>query len=101
MKIGPIEWNPVGFLHEDVKNTRFLLTLVGIFALLVSFMGIYTLILRNVVIDSNLQTILVMIITAVVTLVGTSYNSYFKDRQTTEADAVLTSKLELEATKTQ
>lgn len=29
MKIGSFEWKPLGFLHEKIENTRFLLTIIN------------------------------------------------------------------------
>jgi len=66
---------------EDVKNTRFFLTIIGVGALMVALISIIMIGALGITLNSGTQTILASIVGAIVTIVGTSYNSYFKDRQ--------------------
>jgi hypothetical protein len=42
MKLGPLEWAPLSFIHEEIKNTRLLLTVMNdlmIFAIILLIAG--------------------------------------------------------------
>lgn len=87
MKLGPIEWNPTGFLHEEIKNTRFLLTLVAVAGLGVCGLSAVYLILSGISIDQAMLAVFTTIIGALIGLVNTAYNAYFKDRQVAESES--------------
>lgn len=87
MKLGPIEWNPMGFLHEEIKNTRFLLTLIAVFGIGMCGLAAVYLILTGITIDQAMLAVFTTIVGALIGLVNTAYNAYFKDRQTAESDA--------------
>ena len=92
MKLGPIEWNPLGFLHEEIKNTRFLLTLIAVLGIGMGGLSAVYLILKGVTIDQAMLAVFTTIIGALIGLVNTAYNAYFKDRQTAESESKATEK---------
>ena len=57
------------------------MTVLGVAALLVALISIIIIGSLGITLNSGTQTILASIVGAIVTIVGTAYNSYFKDRQ--------------------
>jgi len=74
----------MSILHEEIKNTRFILTLVAVGMVGVLTMGvlglIYLSMTSSVAVDSALLAVFTTIVGAIVGIVATTYNSYFKDR---------------------
>ena len=64
----------------EILNTRFLLTLFGTAILAMFGMGIMLLAILGIQIERDYLTALAGIIGAFITIVGTSYTAYFKDR---------------------
>ena len=75
-------------LTEEIKNTRFLLTMSMVMCLLVVFAGILLIILKGIVVTEAILVVFTAVVTAVTTLLGVSYNSYFKDRQASEIASI-------------
>lgn len=92
MKIGPVELNPLGFLHEEIKNTRFLLTLIAVLGIAIAGLSAVYLILKGITIDQAMLAVFTTIVGALIGLVNTAYNAYFKDRQTAESESKATEK---------
>ena len=74
----------MSILNENVKNTRFILTLLGVSSLILCLITIIALSIFGIDISTNLATTFATVVGAILALATTSYNSYFKDRQTTE-----------------
>lgn len=64
----------------EVLNTRFLLTVLGTAILAMFGMGLMLLAILGIQIERDYLTALAGIIGAFITIVGTSYTAYFKDR---------------------
>ena len=77
----------MSILTEDIKNTRFLLTLIAVGTLLVVGIGVFVMIALQVTVSEAMMTIITTIVGALIGLVGVAYNSYFKDRQTAESES--------------
>ena len=78
----------MSILTEDIKNTRFLLTLIAVGPLLVVGIGVFVMITLQVTVSEAMMTIITTIVGALIGLVGVAYNSYFKDRQTVEMETL-------------
>lgn len=78
----------MSILTEDIKNTRFLLTLIAVGTLLVVGIGVFVMITLQVTVSEAMMTIITTIVGALIGLVGVAYNSYFKDRQTVEMETL-------------
>lgn len=81
----------MSILNEDIKNTRFILTMLSLGILGLCFAGALGLVLvtsiYNLELNQTLSTLLTTLVGAVIGIVATAYNSYFKDRATEEKAA--------------
>jgi hypothetical protein len=64
----------------EILNTRFLLTVIGTIILAMFGMGVVVLMVLGITLNEGYMTAFAGISGAFITIVGTSYNSYFKDR---------------------
>jgi hypothetical protein len=84
----------VSILTEDIKNTRFILTVTALGMLGLAIAGDIGLILfaayTGTTVDSTLLTVFTTAIGLLGGLVTTAYNAYFKDRQQEAAAAAET-----------
>ena len=83
MKIGTFEWNPLGFLHEDIKNTRFLLALLGLGLLAAVVCGYFYVALSGLVLVSEVAQTMNMIVQAIISLDTAAWIFYFTKDKTT------------------
>ena len=77
----------INILTEEIKNTRFLLTLLAVFGIGVAGVSVVYLILSGAVVNDAMLAVFTTIIGALIGLTTTAYSSYFKDRQTAEVTA--------------
>ena len=82
----------VNILTEEIKNTRFLLTLLAVFGIGVAGLSVVYLIISGAVVNDAMLAVFTTIIGALIGLTTTAYSSYFKDRQTAEVAASTTPK---------
>lgn len=71
-------------LHEDIKNTRFLLTLFALAGLGLAGLSFVVLAVKGITLGETVLAVFTTIIGALIGLVNTAYQSYFKDRQTAQ-----------------
>ena len=83
----------MSILSEDIKNTRFILTLMALCAFGFAGFGTVGLILfsamQNTTVDSTLLTVFTTFMGLLGGLVTVAYNSYFKDRQSSQESSTL------------
>lgn len=68
-------------LQEDIKNTRFILTVIAVSALMVMGIAAVILIAMGTSIQESMLALYTTVLGALIGLVTVAYNSYFKDRQ--------------------
>ena len=68
-------------LKEDIKNTRFILTLFALFGLGLAGLMFVILAAEGVTLSEAVLAVFTTIIGALIGLVNTAYQSYFTDRQ--------------------
>lgn len=74
----------MSILTEDIKNTRFFLTLVGVGGLITCVLSLLIIIVTGVAVTETVLVLLGTLFGVFGTVVSTAYNSYFKDRQAVE-----------------
>jgi hypothetical protein len=74
-------------LHEDIKNTRFLLTLFALSGLGLAGLSFVVLAVKGISLGETTLAVFTTIIGALIGLVNVAYQSYFKDRQTAQETA--------------
>ena len=74
----------LSILHEDIKNTRFLLTLFALAGLGLAGLSFVVLAVKGITLGDTVLAVFTTIIGALIGLVNTAYQSYFKDRQTAQ-----------------
>jgi len=80
--------------HEDIKNTRFLLTLFALAGLGLAGFSFVLLAIEGISLEDTVLAVFTTIIGALIGLVNTAYQSYFKDRQTAQEVASSISNIE-------
>lgn len=81
MKLGPIEWNPLGFLQEEIKNTRFLITLLNDLWLMIVVLGVFYLIIAGVAVDAILFGAITLVIGYLIGRGQSAAGLYFNSRK--------------------
>jgi hypothetical protein len=77
-------------LTEEIKNTRFILTLVAVLGLFAVAAAAFVLLVLHVEVDQSIMLVFTTAQGAIIGLTTVAYNSYFKDRQAQEAQAQVT-----------
>lgn len=78
----------MSILTEDIKNTRFLLTLAGLGVLIVGILAILIVIVTGVTVAESVLVLFGTLLGVAGGIVTTAYNSYFKDRQIVEIESI-------------
>lgn len=80
MKLGSFELNLFGFLHEEIKNSRFLLTMMAFFILIFTYGTQFYLALNNISIPETFQSLTTTLTQAEIGFCLMTLTFYFKDR---------------------
>jgi hypothetical protein len=80
MKLGSFEWDLFGFLHEEIRNTRFLLTGMSFFLLFITYISQVYLATIGIVLSEALQSLTTALIQAEISFCLMALTFYFKDR---------------------
>ena len=98
MKIGSFEWSPFGFLHEEIKNTRFLITILNDALLMVVVLGVFYLILSGTVVDAVLFGAVNLVVGYLIGRGQSAASMYFNSRKDGKTDSELNSETESKKT---
>lgn len=89
MKIGSVEWQPLGFLHEEIRNTRFLITILNDLWLMLVVIGVFFLIIKGVVVDAVLFGAINLVVGYLIGRGQSAAGMYFNSRKDGKAEAEL------------
>ncbi len=88
MKIGSFEWNPIGFLQEDIHNTRFLITILNDLFLMVVIAGVFYLIIAGTTVDAILFGAITLVIGYLIGRGQSAAGLYFNSRKDDKTEVV-------------
>lgn len=88
MKLGSFEWNLFGFLHEEIRNTRFLLTGMSFFLLFVTYVSQIYLAIIGVTLTEGLQSLTTTLTQAEIGFCLMALTFYFKDRASQDTTTI-------------
>ena len=89
MKLGPIEWKPLGFLYDEIKNTRFLITILNDLWLMMVIVGVFYLIIRGTEVSALLFGAINLVIGYLIGRGQSAAGMYFNSRKDGKAEAEL------------
>jgi hypothetical protein len=89
MKIGSVEWEPLGFLHEDIRNTRFLITILNDLWLMLVVIGVFFLIIKGVAVDAVLFGAINLVVGYLIGRGQSAAGMYFNSRKDGKSEAEL------------
>ncbi len=81
MKIGSVEWKPLGFLHEDIRNTRFLITIMNDLWLMMVVVGVFYLIITGAEVSAILFGAINLVIGYLIGRGQSAAGMYFNSRK--------------------
>lgn len=81
MKIGSVEWAPLGFLHEEIRNTRFLITIMNDLWLMMVVVGVFYLILTGAEVSALLFGAINLVIGYLIGRGQSAAGMYFNSRK--------------------
>ena len=87
MKIGSFEWNPLGFLHEEIRNTRFIITILNDLWLMFVVIGVFALIVKGIVVDTVLFGAISLVIGYLIGRGQSAAGMYFNSRKDGKTDS--------------
>ena len=86
MDLGSIEWKPLGFLHEDIRNTRFLITILNDLWLMMVVVGVFYLIIRGTEVSAILFGAINLVIGYLIGRGQSAAGMYFNSRKDGKTD---------------
>jgi hypothetical protein len=89
MKLGPVEWKPFGFLHEEIRNTRFLITIMNDLWLMMVVVGVFYLIIQGTEVSAILFGAINLSIGYLIGRGQSAAGLYFNSRKDGKTDAEL------------
>lgn len=89
MKLGSVEWKPLGFLHEDIKNTRFLITILNDLWLMMVIVGVFYLIIRGTEVSALLFGAINLVIGYLIGRGQSAAGMYFNSRKDGKTESEL------------
>ena len=82
----------VNIFTDEIKNTRFLLTLGAMGMLMMSGIGVFILVYTGMEVRESSWGLLTVLVTATITLITQSFGTYFRDRKDADTAALETPK---------
>jgi hypothetical protein len=81
MKLGSVEWKPFEFLHEEIRNTRFLITIMNDLWLMMVVVGVFYLIIRGTEVSAILFGAINLVIGYLIGRGQSAAGLYFNSRK--------------------